>query len=362
MILSNEQLEQIQSKYDSWLEVVGTKVKDEIDRRKGVSEEMIKLIEEVGLMHNGTFSPDQLCKSVEIQKKVHNLNAIGLPRFLGYLNYSRFFKGFTGSVEDFIKEHPKLDGGIGYPGVDLKEFSTTLQQLLTSKGNDFAKALESIYSFEGVGLAVCSGYLYLWDPQNFPLINNAAINGINNITKITTKQKKQGIQRGKELLGINVLKPSKIRKYLTWFAVFHEIEDKTNINSFHELDWFLWNIVSDKQKFWQIAPGEKARLWDDLLDDSIAAVGYSQLNIDLSKKSKGELLDLYKKHYPDDAEKQIETKFGMLWNFITLKPGDKFVTNKGKKLLLGIGKVKGRYKFRPEREEYKHTIDVDYFK
>jgi 5-methylcytosine-specific restriction protein B len=52
----------------------------------------------------------------------------------------------------------------------------------------------------------------------------------------------------------------------------------------------------------------------------------------------------------------------MLWNFINLKPGDKFVTNKGQSLLLGLGIVQSNYKFRPERAEYKHTIDVDYYK
>jgi 5-methylcytosine-specific restriction enzyme B len=52
----------------------------------------------------------------------------------------------------------------------------------------------------------------------------------------------------------------------------------------------------------------------------------------------------------------------MLYNFVNLKPGDKFVTNKGRSLLLGLGIVKGHYKFRPDRSEYTHTIEVEYYR
>lgn len=52
----------------------------------------------------------------------------------------------------------------------------------------------------------------------------------------------------------------------------------------------------------------------------------------------------------------------MLWNFLNLKPGDRFVTNKGRSLLLGLGIIEGTYKFKPERAEYKHTVEVDYYK
>ena len=117
-----------------------------------------------------------------------------------------------------------------------------------------------------------------------------------------------------------------------------------------------------KINYWQIAPGDQARLWDDLRENSIAAVGYKKLDFDLSGKSESELLELYREHYKDETDMSVKINFRMLWNFITLKPGDRFVSNKGKRLLLGIGTVTGGYKYRPERSEYKHTIDVKYDK
>jgi 5-methylcytosine-specific restriction enzyme B len=114
--------------------------------------------------------------------------------------------------------------------------------------------------------------------------------------------------------------------------------------------------------YWQIAPGDQARLWDDLKKNSMAAVGYSKLDFDLSGKSESELLKLYQEYYKDETNMSIKINFRMLWNFVSLKPGDRFVSNKGKQALLGIGTVTGAYKYRHERSEYKHTVDVHYDK
>jgi len=73
-------------------------------------------------------------------------------------------------------------------------------------------------------------------------------------------------------------------------------------------------------------------------------------------------MSLLIQNYPDYSEHSVKIYFRQLWNFLNLKLGDKFVTNKGQSSLLGLGIVKSNYKFRPERSEYKHTIDVDYYK
>jgi hypothetical protein len=91
--------------------------------------------------------------------------------------------------------------------------------------------------------------------------------------------------------------------------------------------------------YWQIAPAEQARLWDDLLKNSIAAVGFYEINMNLSGKTENELMSLFKQKYPDFSEQKIKVNFRQLWNFINLKPGDKIVTNKGQSLLLALGIV-----------------------
>lgn len=40
-------------------------------------------------------------------------------------------------------------------------------------------------------------------------------------------------------------------------------------------------LTGDKIRYWQIAPKENARLWEDFLDNSIG-VGYKEMNSDLT--------------------------------------------------------------------------------
>ena len=372
MVLTNEQKEAIASKHREWLKSAEPSLEEDGKRRKQVSKEMHDLLEEVGLFRGGSFNAEQLCRSIAIQKKVHNLQALALPRFLGYFNYSKYFKGFKGSVEDFKKEHPKLQApnstGLGYPGVGLKQFSKALGQLLRSEGDDFAMYAEKILSFEGVGRAVFSGYLYLYDPDRYPLINNASTRGIEKIAKITNSQKRKAAKLGRESLKITTGTTPTLTGYLSWFYILSEIRKSISFNDFHELDLFCWQIHKKKtedspeKRYWQIAPGEQARLWQDFQSNSVAAVGFPKMDLDLAKQSQQSLQNLFKKYYPEFSEHKLKVKFNQLWNFLNLKPGDKIVTNKGKSLLLGLGIVKGNYEFQKQRPEYKHTVDVEYYK
>ena len=126
-------------------------------------------------------------------------------------------------------------------------------------------------------------------------------------------------------------------------------------------DFVLKINEKDKCDYWQIAPGQQARLWSNLLKNSIAAVGFNKIKTDLSGISESALKSLFQTNYPEFSDQKMKVNFRQLWNFIHLKPGDKIVTNKGQSILLGLGTIAGDYKFRPERSEYKHTIDVDYY-
>jgi hypothetical protein len=166
----------------------------------------------------------------------------------------------------------------------------------------------------------------------------------------------------------------------TGLKLISELQDNISIPTIpglHISDWFdtfshwlkadkkFWGSPidpPDKTNYWQIAPATGARLWDELREGGIAAVGYSKLDFDLENKSEENVLELFEKYYPDYTKRQIQIQFRKLWQFLKLKPGDKIAVNKGKSLLLGLGIVKDKYKFRPDRQEYKHTVDVDYYK
>lgn len=367
MILTKDQIEELGTSYRSLLESAPSAFSEDMKRRQAASDEMRALFEEIGLLKGGKFNIEQLCRSVKIQRKVHNLNSLVLPKFLGSYNYNVHFKNFKGSVADFNSQHPDYHStggdGVGHPGVDLKEFSDCLNKILTSGGDTFASAADQFLAFEGVGRAIFSGYLHLYDPEKYPLVNGASIQGIEKIVDISGKQKVAAAKLEKKSLGIEKSTSPTLSGYLSWQNILRQASGDLGLKTFHELDWFLWNIMRDNGNdtgYWQIAPGESARLWEELRNESIAAVGYEKMPFDLSNMSKEELFESYRKAYPDHTEGKVNIQAGQLWNLINLKPGDKIVTNKGKQLLLAVGKVTGKYEFKPARSEYRHTVPVQY--
>jgi hypothetical protein len=166
-------------------------------------------------------------------------------------------------------------------------------------------------------------------------------------------------RRSKEFFKVGGLDIN-VTDLISYKLYLQEIHKKFQ-EDFSYLSYQAYIDSSTPHEYWQIAPGEKARLWEDLKSNSIAAVGWNELDFDLTGKSKDELFALIRHKYPNDSEMAARISTTMLWNFLNLKPGNKFVTNKGKSLLLGLGVIKGGYKFRPERNEYRHTVDVDYY-
>lgn len=117
-----------------------------------------------------------------------------------------------------------------------------------------------------------------------------------------------------------------------------------------------------ERRYFQVAPGENARLWPELYANKITAVGWDDLNVNLRGKRKKELVDLYLAAKPKATLQEAKFNATMLSNFINLKPGDRIVSNKGRTKLLAVGEVAGYYQFQPDRKEYRHTVPVNYIK
>jgi len=209
---------------------------------------------------------------------------------------------------------------------------------------------------KGMQAGFLSPILNALDPEHFILINSKPALLINYLagTSFTTNLKDYPEFNS---IGLKLLAELKDE-------ISYPIETDLHISDL--FDTFSHWLKAEKKfwevGYWQIAPGEQARLWNDLLQNSIAAVGFSGINVDLDGITDDQLKDLFKQNYPDFSEQKAKVNFRQLWNFVNLKPGDKFVTNKGQSYILGLGIVKSKYRFRPDRSEYKHTIDVDYYK
>ncbi len=254
--------------------------------------------------------------------------------------------------------------------MDKDRFRETLLYLLDEE-MDIKERLNEVlkgkHKIKGFGKAIATAFLMDSNPEKFCLWNNKTYLGFS-------------------VLGWEVYKKkdspgTAYQKVLETHRKLRDLRPNLNL-TFLDTDLFLHTIAAEKEgkemvneitgetipegkegehNYWQIAPAENARLWNDLRENSIAAVGYSELDFDLSGKSEDEMLDSFKQHYSKFTDMKTKINFRQLWNFVNLKPGDRIVTNKGKSLLLALGVIKSGYKFRPERKEYKHTIDVDYY-
>lgn len=113
--------------------------------------------------------------------------------------------------------------------------------------------------------------------------------------------------------------------------------------------------------YWQIAPGEQARLWKDFVDEGIVCVGWEEAG-DLSEiESQDSLMKHLKKSYPAWSQNRIAANTALLWKFLSLRPRDFVVANRGRREIIGLGQVIGDYEYDTSREEYRHTIRVNWF-
>jgi MoxR-like ATPase/plastocyanin len=108
-----------------------------------------------------------------------------------------------------------------------------------------------------------------------------------------------------------------------------------------------------RPNYWKIAPGEQASEWDDLKSKSIIGIGWNDTG-DLDGKSIKEAEEIVNQKYPDTI---TASQFR---NYLKIKPGDIVIANKGKRRIVGIGRVLGEYRF-DDRQNLKHTYPIDWF-
>jgi 5-methylcytosine-specific restriction enzyme B len=120
------------------------------------------------------------------------------------------------------------------------------------------------------------------------------------------------------------------------------------------------DVPSAKPRFWKIAPGQGGRLWTNMLQDDLIAVGWDQLKLDLSQvASKEEIEKRHRETWGSAKPRGALVDATQLWNFAReIQPGDVVIANQGKSRILGRGIVVGPYAYRPERSEYHHTLPV----
>ncbi len=133
-------------------------------------------------------------------------------------------------------------------------------------------------------------------------------------------------------------------------------KDMIDIQSFI---WVCASVTKDESitRYWKIAPGENAWLWDECRTGGFIAIGWDDLG-DLTDLSEEELEQRYEEI---SARKPDWTTGGLtqVQKFLRIRPGDRIVANKGTTQVLGLGTVTGSYYFVPG-VRHGHRLPVEW--
>jgi 5-methylcytosine-specific restriction protein B len=108
--------------------------------------------------------------------------------------------------------------------------------------------------------------------------------------------------------------------------------------------------------YWKVAPGERARLWQQCRDGGYIAIGWDEL---------GDLGGMDRDAFSARLEKTLASnptwkKAGVqqAWRFLNIPIGARIVANDGTKRVVGIGTVTGPYQFVEDGKEFAHRLPV----
>jgi hypothetical protein len=114
----------------------------------------------------------------------------------------------------------------------------------------------------------------------------------------------------------------------------------------------------------KVAPGEEGRFWNECLAGGYVCVGWDDMGDLRTLRRRADverrMLQIYGDHY-NQHKATITKKARELWALREASPGAVIVANRGTSHVLGVGRVKRPgYAWRDDREEYKHTLEVDW--
>lgn len=109
------------------------------------------------------------------------------------------------------------------------------------------------------------------------------------------------------------------------------------------------------ESYWKISPGEQASNWEEQLANGIIAIGWNELG-DLTNRNIIEITNDIKKNWPDASNSTIL----QIKDFLSIREGDIIIANKGISKVIGLGRIVGKYTYRPDLT-FNHTYPVKWF-
>lgn len=111
----------------------------------------------------------------------------------------------------------------------------------------------------------------------------------------------------------------------------------------------------------KIAPGANASYWEDCLAGGFICVGWDEVGDLRQYSDKAAFREAFKDRDWYDHPAKYSAKANELWTLLELQPGDVVVANQGTSKVLAVGRVvEPGYAFREDRDEFKHTVTVEW--
>jgi MoxR-like ATPase len=124
---------------------------------------------------------------------------------------------------------------------------------------------------------------------------------------------------------------------------------------------FLYFWADPREVVVKIAPGHDAKAWPDCRAGGYICVGWDEVGDLRDYASEDEFRAAFAARGYYDTPQKASEKARELWTLRELEPGDLVVANKGASRVLAIGRVvEPGYEWRPDREEYKHIVRVEW--
>lgn len=114
-----------------------------------------------------------------------------------------------------------------------------------------------------------------------------------------------------------------------------------------------------RRQVWKIAPGERARLWEECREGRHIRVGWDEIG-DLGQyESDTELKQALDSQWPASTGANLRHARQLL-AFRDLEPGDLIIANRGKSEVLALGTVSGGYVYDELYNTFRHTVPVEW--
>ena len=144
---------------------------------------------------------------------------------------------------------------------------------------------------------------------------------------------------------------------------FFRTDERFNGWSTIEIMHFLYHWASPKKapKVFKIAPGDDAKYWEDCEQNNYICIGWEAVGDLTEFEDKAEFKQAFSDTFDYSTRNKASQKANELWWLMELEEGDIIVANKGISHVLAVGTVNDRgYEFLSSREEYNHTLGVDW--